>query len=188
MATCSWLRCCGALRLRPRTGCRRLAASTTQLRGYAGGLADLSAELLRTDSFAGGRWLPVAATFPVHDPASGATLGSVADCGVPEARAAVRAAYEAFRSWRGVSAKVRTRRGRGQGLAGPGTERALSQSESSRKAEHHVRKETIHTQVWSMTRCLACGGRRTPDRPSSLPKCAVQQGVQDASSAERMRV
>ncbi|XP_040823611.1 succinate-semialdehyde dehydrogenase, mitochondrial isoform X2 [Ochotona curzoniae] len=108
MATCSWLRCCGALRLRPRTGCRRLAASTTQLRGYAGGLADLSAELLRTDSFVGGRWLPVAATFPVHDPASGATLGSVADCGVPEARAAVRAAYEAFRSWRGVSAKERS--------------------------------------------------------------------------------
>ncbi|XP_058523370.1 succinate-semialdehyde dehydrogenase, mitochondrial [Ochotona princeps] len=108
MATCSWLRCCGVLRLRPRTGCRRLAASTTQLRGYAGGLADLSAELLRTDSFVGGRWLPVAATFPVHDPASGATLGSVADCGVPEARAAVRAAYEAFRSWRGVSAKERS--------------------------------------------------------------------------------
>jgi len=44
----------------------------------------------------------------VHDPASGAELGLVADCGVPETRAAVRAAYEAFGSWRGVSAKERS--------------------------------------------------------------------------------
>lgn len=108
MATCSWLRCRGAPRLRPRAGCRRPVASLLQLRGYARGLAGLSAGLLRTDSFVGGRWLPAAATFPVHDPASGAALGSVADCGVPEARAAVRAAYEAFRSWRGVSAKERS--------------------------------------------------------------------------------
>ncbi|XP_025772924.1 succinate-semialdehyde dehydrogenase, mitochondrial, partial [Puma concolor] len=79
-----------------------------QPRRSAGGPAGLSAALLRTESFVGGRWLPAAAAFPVHDPASGAQLGLVADCGVPETRAAVRAAYEAFCSWRGVSAKERS--------------------------------------------------------------------------------
>uniref|UniRef100_A0A2K6FWZ8 Succinate-semialdehyde dehydrogenase n=1 Tax=Propithecus coquereli TaxID=379532 RepID=A0A2K6FWZ8_PROCO len=114
MAICFWLRSCRAPRLRPpppgRLLCPRAsglgpAPSQAQLRCYAGGPAGLSAALLRTDSFVGGRWLPAAATFPVHDPASGAALGMVADCGVPEARAAVRAAYEAFCSWKAVSAK-----------------------------------------------------------------------------------
>uniref|UniRef100_A0A8C8ZAZ5 Succinate-semialdehyde dehydrogenase n=1 Tax=Prolemur simus TaxID=1328070 RepID=A0A8C8ZAZ5_PROSS len=114
MAICFWLRSCGAPRLRPpppsrllcpRAGGSGPAPSPAQLRCYAGGPAGLSAALLRTDSFVGGRWLPAAATFPVHDPASGAALGMVADCGVPEARAAVRAAHEAFCSWRAVSAK-----------------------------------------------------------------------------------
>uniref|UniRef100_A0A2R9B9W2 Succinate-semialdehyde dehydrogenase n=1 Tax=Pan paniscus TaxID=9597 RepID=A0A2R9B9W2_PANPA len=118
MATCIWLRSCGArrlgstfpgCRLRPRAGglvpASGPAPGPAQLRCYAGGLAGLSAALLRTDSFVGGRWLPAAATFPVQDPASGAALGMVADCGVREARAAVRAAYEAFCCWREVSAK-----------------------------------------------------------------------------------
>ncbi|XP_030673239.1 succinate-semialdehyde dehydrogenase, mitochondrial isoform X2 [Nomascus leucogenys] len=121
MATCFWLRSCGArrlgstfpgCRLRPRAGglvpASGPAPGPAQLRCYAGGLAGLSAALLRTDSFVGGRWLPAAATFPVQDPASGAALGMVADCGVREARAAVRAAYEAFCSWREVSAKERS--------------------------------------------------------------------------------
>uniref|UniRef100_A0A8C9GIT1 Succinate-semialdehyde dehydrogenase, mitochondrial n=1 Tax=Piliocolobus tephrosceles TaxID=591936 RepID=A0A8C9GIT1_9PRIM len=121
MATCFWLRSCGArrlgstfrgCRLHPRAGglvpAPGPAPGPAQLRGYAGGLAGLSAALLRTDSFVGGRWLPAAATFPVQDPASGAALGMVADCGVSEARAAVRAAYEAFCSWREVSAKERS--------------------------------------------------------------------------------
>lgn len=100
MGTCLRLRSCGAARLlRPRPG-------PGPARRLAGGPAGLSPELLRTDSFVGGRWLPAAATFPVHDPASGAALGSVADCGASDARAAVRAAHEAFCSWRGVSAKV----------------------------------------------------------------------------------
>ncbi|XP_036850255.2 succinate-semialdehyde dehydrogenase, mitochondrial isoform X2 [Manis javanica] len=96
MATCLRLRSCRAARL------------WTRGRGYAGDSAGLSATLLRTDGFVGGRWLPAAAAFPVHDPASGAELGMVADCGVPEARAAVRTAYEAFCSWRGVSAKEKS--------------------------------------------------------------------------------
>ncbi|XP_078009695.1 succinate-semialdehyde dehydrogenase, mitochondrial isoform X2 [Phascolarctos cinereus] len=79
------------------------------LRGYSGGSAWLPGALLRTDSFVGGRWLPAAAgTFPVQDPASGAQLGRVADCGAAEARGAVNAAHQAFCSWKGVSAKERS--------------------------------------------------------------------------------
>lgn len=100
-----WFSCQGQ-RLRLRS-CRA-ARLWTRGRGYAGDSAGLSATLLRTDGFVGGRWLPAAAAFPVHDPASGAELGMVADCGVPEARAAVRTAYEAFCSWRGVSAKEKS--------------------------------------------------------------------------------
>ncbi|XP_036724749.1 succinate-semialdehyde dehydrogenase, mitochondrial isoform X2 [Balaenoptera musculus] len=112
MATCFRLRSCLALHL-PRTPPSRVLRPradypVARIRGYARGPARLSSALLRTDGFVGGSWLSAAATFPVHDPASGAELGLVADCGVPEARAAVRAAYEAFCSWRGVSAKERS--------------------------------------------------------------------------------
>lgn len=51
--------------------------------------------------------MQAAATFPVRDPASGAELSQVADCGVAEARTAVRAAYEAGVAWSQVPAKVR---------------------------------------------------------------------------------
>ncbi|XP_076999877.1 succinate-semialdehyde dehydrogenase, mitochondrial isoform X2 [Tamandua tetradactyla] len=123
MATCFRLRSCWAARLLPaapgrgpdpRPGAGRWvpaappAPGPAQPRGYAGIPAGLPAALLRTEGFVGGRWLPAAATFPVHDPASGASLGQVADYGVPEARAAVRAAHEAFCSWRGVPAKERS--------------------------------------------------------------------------------
>ncbi|XP_075389415.1 succinate-semialdehyde dehydrogenase, mitochondrial [Tenrec ecaudatus] len=119
MATCLRLRTYGAPRLLPappgrgprpgRLGpCAPPAPGPGPRRHYAGGLAGLPQALLRTEGFVAGRWLPAAATFPVHDPASGAALGKVADCGAPEARAAVRAAYEAFCSWRRVSAKERS--------------------------------------------------------------------------------
>ncbi|XP_045860893.1 succinate-semialdehyde dehydrogenase, mitochondrial [Meles meles] len=118
MATWLRLRSCRAPRLPPAPAGLGLrprgsvpaapALASAQPGRSAGGLAGLSAALLRTDGFVGGRWLPAAAAFPVHDPASGAELGLVADCGVPETRAAVRAAYEAFCSWRGVSAKERS--------------------------------------------------------------------------------
>ncbi|XP_058588830.1 succinate-semialdehyde dehydrogenase, mitochondrial isoform X2 [Neofelis nebulosa] len=109
MATCLRLRSCRAPRLPPAPAGRGLRPGCpAQPRRSAGGPAGLSAALLRTEGFVGGRWLPAAAAFPVHDPASGAQLGLVADCGVPETRAAVRAAYEAFCSWRGVSAKERS--------------------------------------------------------------------------------
>ncbi|XP_057555083.1 succinate-semialdehyde dehydrogenase, mitochondrial isoform X3 [Hippopotamus amphibius kiboko] len=112
MATCFRLRRCLALhlpRLPPHRVLRpRADGRVALIRGHARGPAGLSSALLRTDGFVGGSWLSAAATFPVHDPASGAELGLVADCGVPEARAAVRAAYEAFCSWREVSSKERS--------------------------------------------------------------------------------
>ncbi|XP_037700496.1 succinate-semialdehyde dehydrogenase, mitochondrial [Choloepus didactylus] len=123
MAICFRLRSCWAARLLPAPSSRGPlprpgagswvpaappAPGRAQARGYAGTPAGLPAALLRTDGFVGGHWLPAAATFPVDDPASGAALGQVADCGVSEARAAVRAAYEAFCNWRGVPAKERS--------------------------------------------------------------------------------
>nr|XP_044988287.1 succinate-semialdehyde dehydrogenase, mitochondrial isoform X2 [Jaculus jaculus] len=104
MASRLGLPSCWARRLRGSPpGCRVRPG-----RSYAASAAGLSAELLRGDSFVGGRWLPARDTFPVRDPASGAALGTVADCGVPEARAAVRAAHEAFCGWKGVSVKERS--------------------------------------------------------------------------------
>ncbi|XP_072460065.1 succinate-semialdehyde dehydrogenase, mitochondrial isoform X1 [Notamacropus eugenii] len=79
------------------------------LRRHSGGPAGLPQALLRTDALVGGRWLPAAAgTFPVQDPATGAQIGRVADCGAAEARGAVSAAHQAFCSWKGVSAKERS--------------------------------------------------------------------------------
>lgn len=120
MATSFLLRSFWAARpaLPPSGRCRHPALAGTQRRSYARGPSGLPAELLRGDSFVGGRWLPAPATFPVYDPANGATLGTVADCGVPEARAAVRAAYDAFCSWKGVSVKVRALSGAGSAYAG----------------------------------------------------------------------
>lgn len=109
MATCFLLRSFWAARpALPPPGRFRPEPAGTPRRSYASGPAGLHADLLRGDSFVGGRWLPAPATFPVYDPASGAKLGTVADCGVPEARAAVRAAYDAFNSWKGVSVKERS--------------------------------------------------------------------------------
>lgn len=104
MATCVRLRRLGRALLGPRAGGG--APRPGPLRTYAPGPRGLPAALLRTDSFVGGRWVPAAAAFPVRDPASGAELGRVADCGAPEARAAVRAAHDAFGGWKGALAKV----------------------------------------------------------------------------------
>ncbi|XP_037748972.1 succinate-semialdehyde dehydrogenase, mitochondrial isoform X2 [Chelonia mydas] len=68
----------------------------------------LPGPLARSGGFVGGRWVQAAAAFPVLDPASGAELGRVADCGVAEARAAVRAAWEAGPGWSAAPAKERS--------------------------------------------------------------------------------
>lgn len=70
---------------------------------------DVAAPLLRTQSYVDGRWLSAASEFPVLDPCTGQELARVSDCGADEARTAVAAAYEAFRSWKRTTAKVRCR-------------------------------------------------------------------------------
>lgn len=68
---------------------------------------DVSAPLLRTQGYVGGRWVSAASDFPVLDPATGSEIARVSDCGPAEAKQAVDAAYEAFGSWKRFTAKVR---------------------------------------------------------------------------------
>ncbi len=71
-------------------------------------------QLDRTELILNHAWIdnaPIAAsdgrTFTVEDPADGAVLATVADCGAVEAEAAATAAHRAFSSWRGLLAKER---------------------------------------------------------------------------------
>lgn len=76
----------------------------------SGSAALAAGSLVRTEAFVGGRWVTrseTGASFAVRDPASGAELSQVADCGVAEAQAAIKAAYEAGAAWSGIPAKVR---------------------------------------------------------------------------------
>lgn len=59
----------------------------------------------------GGVWAPAAggATVTVDDPATGAALGTVPDCGADDTARAIEAAAEAFRSWRLTTAAKRAR-------------------------------------------------------------------------------
>ena len=45
--------------------------------------------------------------FPVTNPANGGVVGSVPDMDANDASKAIEAAYEAFKTWRSVSPKVR---------------------------------------------------------------------------------
>ncbi|MGJ0508503.1 MAG: NAD-dependent succinate-semialdehyde dehydrogenase [Methylocystis sp.] len=60
-------------------------------------------------AFIGGAWVSAdnGATFPVHDPATGATLGRVPDMGVAETRRAIEAAGTTLPLWRDRPAKER---------------------------------------------------------------------------------
>ncbi|XP_067147014.1 succinate-semialdehyde dehydrogenase, mitochondrial isoform X2 [Apteryx mantelli] len=94
-----------------RAAARRLLLSLLPPPGRAaarGAGSALPAALLRRGGLVGGRWVEAAAAFPVRDPASGAELGQVADCGVAEARAAVRAAHGAGAAWSRLPAKERS--------------------------------------------------------------------------------
>ena len=62
-----------------------------------------------TDAFIGGAWRSLARSFAVVNPATGATLAQVADCGPAEARAAADAASAAFADWRRTTAYERAR-------------------------------------------------------------------------------
>ncbi|XP_036395051.1 succinate-semialdehyde dehydrogenase, mitochondrial isoform X2 [Megalops cyprinoides] len=68
----------------------------------------ISADLVRTQGFIGGRWVSAPSSFPVLDPATGKEIASVSDCGPQEARDAVNAAYKAFYSWKQQTAKERS--------------------------------------------------------------------------------
>jgi len=65
--------------------------------------------LLRSTAFIGGKWLPAdnQATLAVRDPASGAVLAEVANCGAAESRRAIAAADAALPDWRALPAKQR---------------------------------------------------------------------------------
>ncbi|XP_071391439.1 succinate-semialdehyde dehydrogenase, mitochondrial isoform X2 [Centroberyx affinis] len=69
---------------------------------------DVSAQLLRTQSYVDGRWVSAASVFPVLDPATGQEIARVSDCGPAEAKQAVDAAYKAFYSWKERTAKERS--------------------------------------------------------------------------------
>ncbi|CAH2291958.1 succinate-semialdehyde dehydrogenase, mitochondrial [Pelobates cultripes] len=74
------------------------------------GASGLPASLLRSAAYIGGSWLRSSdsASFPVLDPATGAELVQVSDCGPRECREALKAASEAFLTWREVPAKERS--------------------------------------------------------------------------------
>lgn len=70
----------------------------------------LSPALLRSAAYIGGSWTRSSdsATFPVLDPATGAELVRVSDCGPRECREALRSAASAFPSWRDAPSKERS--------------------------------------------------------------------------------
>lgn len=57
-------------------------------------------DLLQSNAFIGGTWVKGEKTFPVLNPATLEKITDVADCGVTEADDAVKAALNAFPSWR----------------------------------------------------------------------------------------
>lgn len=66
-----------------------------------------NASLLKTDLFINGVWVKGSKTFPVTDPADGATIAAVADAGEAETHKAIAAAEAAFKPWAAKSAKER---------------------------------------------------------------------------------
>jgi len=67
------------------------------------------AELIRTDNFIGGRWVPASdgARFAVTNPATDELIADVADSGAADARAATDAAAAALPAWRETFPKTR---------------------------------------------------------------------------------
>ncbi len=65
--------------------------------------------LLKQQAWIGGQWVDGESsnTFAVTNPATGAVIANVADCGEQRAREAIEVAHETFLSWRKTSAKQR---------------------------------------------------------------------------------
>ncbi len=66
--------------------------------------------LLRSTAFLGGKWIAAdsGATLAVRDPATGAVLAEVPNCGAAETRRAIAAADAALPAWRALTAKQRS--------------------------------------------------------------------------------
>jgi succinate-semialdehyde dehydrogenase/glutarate-semialdehyde dehydrogenase len=66
--------------------------------------------LLRSTMFLGGKWIAAdsGATLAVRDPATGAVLAEVPNCGATETRRAIAAANAALPAWRSLTAKQRS--------------------------------------------------------------------------------
>jgi len=66
--------------------------------------------LLRSTMFLGGKWIAAdsGATLAVRDPATGAVLAEVPNCGATETRRAIAAADAALPAWRSLTAKQRS--------------------------------------------------------------------------------
>jgi len=64
-------------------------------------------KLFREQCYIDGAWVSAAKTFPVHNPASGAQLGTVPDMGAEETRRAIAAADAALPAWRAKTGKDR---------------------------------------------------------------------------------
>jgi succinate-semialdehyde dehydrogenase / glutarate-semialdehyde dehydrogenase len=74
------------------------------------GLQSLSlkdAKLFREQCYIDGEWVSGQKTFPITNPATGETLGSVPDLGVAETKKAIDAAERAWPAWRAKTAKER---------------------------------------------------------------------------------
>jgi len=66
--------------------------------------------LFRNSGYIGGKWKDCDARFPVYNPATGVEIGKVADMGRKDAEEAVTQAYDAFKSWKNVTANERSKR------------------------------------------------------------------------------
>jgi succinate-semialdehyde dehydrogenase / glutarate-semialdehyde dehydrogenase len=68
-------------------------------------------DLIRSRCLVGGEWIEAdsGATMPVHDPATGETLGTVPKLGAAETRRAIEAANAAWPAWRALTAGGRAR-------------------------------------------------------------------------------
>jgi succinate-semialdehyde dehydrogenase/glutarate-semialdehyde dehydrogenase len=65
------------------------------------------ARFMKTGYFIGGKWGAGASSFPVFNPANGEFLAQVANCSERDAEDAVRVAFEALPTWKGLLAKER---------------------------------------------------------------------------------
>lgn len=64
-------------------------------------------DLLKSQAYINGEWVSAAKAFDVINPATGAVVARVADCGAEETQSAIAAAHKAFPAWAAKTAKER---------------------------------------------------------------------------------